>query len=43
MVGPFDEDPGLIGMDDWDPLLRLSLSTRTAYAPEVLAVCLLHS
>ncbi len=42
MVGSFDEDPRLNGAEDWDMLLRLSVSTRAAYSPEVLAVCVLH-
>lgn len=42
-AGPFDEERRLIGVEDWDLLLRLSLRTRAAYLPEVLAGCLLHS
>lgn len=42
-VGPFDEDRRLIGVEDWDLLLRLSLRAPAAYLPEVLAGCLLHS
>jgi glycosyltransferase involved in cell wall biosynthesis len=38
-TGPFDEDPELIGIEDWDLLLRLSLVAPAAYLPEICAVC----
>jgi len=41
-VGLFDEDPRLIGVEDWDLLLRLSVSAPAAYIPDVLAACVLH-
>ena len=41
-AGPFDEDPRLIGVEDWDLLLRLSVSAPAAYLPDVLAACVLH-
>ena len=42
VVGLFDEDPRLVGVEDWDLLLRLSVSTRSAYISEVLAACVLR-
>lgn len=42
-VEPLDEDQRLIGQEDWDLLLRLSVRSRAAYIPEVLAECLLRS
>lgn len=42
-VGPFDDDRRLIGVEDWDLLLRLSVRARAAYVPEVLAECLVRS
>lgn len=42
-VAPFDEDKQLIGVEDWDLLLRLALRFHATYSPEVLAKCVLHS
>ena len=39
---PFDEDRQLIGAEDWDLLLRLSVRAQAAYVPEALAVCVLR-
>jgi glycosyltransferase involved in cell wall biosynthesis len=41
-AGPFDEDPELIGIEDWDLLLRLSLIAPAAYLPEICAVCMVR-
>jgi glycosyltransferase involved in cell wall biosynthesis len=42
-VEPLDENRRLIGQEDWDLLLRLSVRAEAAYVPEVLAECLVHS
>jgi len=42
-VAPFDEDKQLIGVEDWDLLLRLGLRFHALFSPEVLAKCVLHS
>ena len=41
-VTPFDEDKQLIGVEDWDLLLRLSSRYDAFYFPEVLARCVVH-
>lgn len=41
-AGPFDEDRRLIGAEDWDLLLRLSVRAQAAYISEVLAACVLR-
>ena len=41
-AGQFDEDPQLIGIEDWDLLIRLSRVARTAYLPEICAACMLR-
>jgi glycosyltransferase involved in cell wall biosynthesis len=41
-VAPFDEDKQLIGVEDWDLLLRLSSRYSASYVPEVLARCVVH-
>jgi glycosyltransferase involved in cell wall biosynthesis len=41
-VAPFDEDKRLIGVEDWDLLLRLSHRCSAIYVPEVLARCVVH-
>jgi glycosyltransferase involved in cell wall biosynthesis len=42
-AGPFDEDPQLIGVEDWDLLLRLAIRCRATYLPEVLAACVIRA
>jgi len=42
-VAPFDEDKNLIGVEDWDLLLRLSSHYETLYVSDVLAQCVVHS
>jgi glycosyltransferase involved in cell wall biosynthesis len=41
-VGLLDPDRALMGVDDWHLWLRLLTVTRAAYAPEVLAVHVVH-
>jgi glycosyltransferase involved in cell wall biosynthesis len=41
-VAPFDEDKHLIGVEDWDLLLRLSSRCGALYVPDVLARCVVH-
>lgn len=42
-VAPFDEDKQMIGVEDWDLLLRLAFRFHALFSPEVLAKCVLHS
>jgi len=42
-VGHFDEDVHLIGVEDWDLLLRLASRFETIYVPDILANCVIHS
>lgn len=42
-AAPFDEDKKLIGVEDWDLLLRLSSHCETLYTSDVLAQCVVHS
>lgn len=41
-VAPFDEDKQLIGVEDWDLLLRLSSRFEALYSAEILAKCVVH-
>jgi hypothetical protein len=43
MAGPFDEDHRLIGVEDWDLLLRVAVQFQASYLPEVLAACVIRS
>lgn len=42
-VAPFDEDKHLIGVEDWDLLMRLSSHCEALYIPEVLGRCVVHA
>jgi glycosyltransferase involved in cell wall biosynthesis len=41
-VGAFNEDPQMIGLEDWDFLLRLADRFQASYVPEVLAGCVVR-
>jgi glycosyltransferase involved in cell wall biosynthesis len=42
-VGVFDEDPEMVGLEDWEFLLRLADRFEASFAPDVLAGCLVRS
>jgi glycosyltransferase involved in cell wall biosynthesis len=42
-VGVFDEDPDMVGLEDWEFLLRLADRFEASYAPDVLGGCLVRS
>jgi glycosyltransferase involved in cell wall biosynthesis len=41
-VGAFDEDPQMVGVEDWEFLLRLADRFEASYAPEILGGCVVR-
>jgi glycosyltransferase involved in cell wall biosynthesis len=41
-VGGFDDDPQMIGIEDWEFLLRLADRFEASYAPEILGGCVVR-